>query len=116
MRPGVSLVEEDPKPKYKAYPVLAKRICDFLNEALQADRIGITALFNVFVSCGHGTTMHPTIQVRENRCFGVLGLLNGIVGVNSVNWGIIQAIVDDRTHEVLRFEVVGLAQVKGEEL
>ena len=80
-------------------PVTAEQVAQLLNEALDLDAEGINALFNHRVPVNTGFTHHPTIQVLQFTgqppTLGVLGLLNGMFGVDETGWGFIQAYVDE---------------------
>jgi hypothetical protein len=63
---------------------LAQKICQVLNEALEADRPAIAALCANRVPCNTQLAEHPTIQVTAQHggfFLGLLGILNGICGV-----------------------------------
>lgn len=66
-----------------------------LNEALQADRAAVEALFAYRVECNENLAFHPTIQVGEYFTLGFLGLLNGIFGINESMTGYICAVYED---------------------
>lgn len=89
-----------------------------LNEALAADPEAVNRLFNHRVRVNGALTLHPTIQVvslsvkdarpedtgeaRVNT-LGVLGLINGLFGVDVDGWGYIVSVHDDNDM-ILRFE------------
>lgn len=64
-----------------------------LNEALKADPTAINKLFLSRVACNEELSQHKTIQVRGYESgsepqppnVGVLGLINGIFGINDNN-------------------------------
>lgn len=83
-----------------------------LNEALHLDRIAVTDLFGKRAWCNRALADHPTIQAagvdlsREvmgagppnlagPHCVGVLGLLNGIFGVDADDWGFLSMVFGD---------------------
>jgi hypothetical protein len=74
-----------------------------LNDALEADPVGINALFSHHVKVNGRLASHPTIQVSDKEGLGVLGLLNGVFGCNSKGWGYITAVVED-DGKISRFE------------
>lgn len=80
-----------------------------LNEALSLDRVAVESLFSYRVSVNKELAEHPTIQVLDSYLglnVSVLGLLNGIFGVDEKNWGFIAMEVDDKDHRrILRFVV-----------
>ena len=80
---------------------LAQRIVDFLNELLELDAEAVVRLLNLRVQCGEGLAKHPSVQVwgkgeltsLEGGSYGisVLGLLNGLAGVDVNGWGAVAA-------------------------
>jgi hypothetical protein len=63
--------------------ITLRDVVDFLNAALQSDRIGISNLFLRRVTVNRTLAEHPTLQVaREQGNFytSPLGLLNGLFG------------------------------------
>lgn len=80
---------------------------ELLNEALAADRAGVSALVNERVICNAALSEHPTIQVGQMEGnitngepaiaykVGLLGILNGLFGTDETGYGPISAIVDD---------------------
>jgi len=89
-----------------------------LNEALEADPEAVNRLFNHRVRVNEALTLHPTIQVaslsvKDARpedtsevrvsTLGVLGLINGLFGVDVDGWGYIVSVNDDNDR-ILRFE------------
>ena len=69
-----------------------------LNEAIDADRQAMENLFSKRVLCNKKFADHPTIQVGglgDGRTdFSVLGLINGLFGVDKDGWGAIAALYD----------------------
>lgn len=74
-------------------------VIDLLNQAFKLDPQAIEKLFAVRVQCNESLAEHPTIQVRDygpdSPNVGVIGLLNGIFGVDDEESGIIGSIYDD---------------------
>jgi len=82
-------------------PVLADRIIDALNDFVASDREALHKLVETRVPCNQALADHPTVQVfgsalGEPPTVGLLGILNGIVGVDSDGWGFIAASFDDQ--------------------
>ena len=80
-----------------------------LNEMLEADPEAISNLMSHRTPCNEVLAAHPTVQVGTmagTPRVGLLGLLNGLVGViqdgPKKNYGLITAIVEEG--RVLRFE------------
>lgn len=65
-----------------------------LNEALELDRLAVETLFGVRVNVNKKLSEHDSIQVNANRTMSVLGLLNGIFGINAQGLGYIAAEVE----------------------
>ena len=95
--------------------ITAHTIVKTLNEALEADRDAINSLFKHRVLCNSALADHPTIQVgaynRETLeptpdgpyTISVLGLINGLAGVDENDIGFIAAYIDNGNID--RFEV-----------
>ena len=68
--------------------VTAQVAVDFLNSLLIVDRDAITRLISAHVPCNAAMADHPTVQVDvaidRTYSVGVLGVLNGMIGVD---WG-----------------------------
>lgn len=76
----------------------AQQAVDVLNQALAADPKAIQLLFDYRVSVGDAVADHESIMVRTQHgkhSLGVLGLLNGILGLNEKGTGPIKADLDD---------------------
>ena len=78
--------------------VLAGRIIEYLNELLELDRPAVAAMIANRVPCNVALAGHPTCQVvRQQRGYnvGLLGVLNGLCGVDERGWGPIAACFDE---------------------
>jgi hypothetical protein len=91
---------------------LAQRIVDLLNELTELDRPAVAALIANRVPCIRELAEHPTVQVGAQHggfSVGLLGILNGLCGVNDRGWGVIAAKFEDATEKefgaLLGFEV-----------
>lgn len=76
----------------------AQQAVDVLNQALAADPKAIQLLFDHRVSVSDAVAEHESIMVRTQHgkhSLGILGLLNGIMGLNEKGTGPIKAEVDD---------------------
>ena len=82
---------------------LADFFIERLNEIAQADPEAMGKLIATRVPCNEALADHPTVQVRalkgEPPAVGVLGLLNGLVGIIEdgprKGYGLITAIVEN---------------------
>lgn len=85
------------------------RAIAFLNELLEVDRAAISELFLAHrVSCNEAMAKHETVQVgvvRDGWDLGVLGLINGLFGVDERQWGFIaMQFRDGGRGELVKFE------------
>lgn len=73
------------------------RAIKVLNQAIELDKEAITALLFLRVSCNEDLANHDTIQVlastHKNYQVGVLGIINGILGING-DYGPVAASFD----------------------
>jgi hypothetical protein len=79
---------------------LAEKVVAFLNEAFKCDPKAIHALIEHRVPCNQDMADHPTIQVvrpvgSDTSTVGMLGIINGLVGVDESHWGFVAAVYDD---------------------
>lgn len=77
---------------------------EFINELIETDREAITALWQNRVPCNQALADHPTVQVgEENGRFvvGLLGILNGLFGVDETGTGFIHFFIDSETGALL---------------
>ena len=85
-------------------------VIEYLNELTRLDPDALTRLVEARVPCNEAIAEHPTAQVgvvaqRPGYEFGVLGLLNGMFGVDEEGWGPIMAVFTaDRLVEFRRTE------------
>lgn len=88
---------------------LATRIVTFLNELLEIDRPAIAALLANRVTCNQALADHPTVQVGAQHGgyhVGMLGILNGLCGIDDKGYGPINAVFDESPlANLVRFEV-----------
>lgn len=70
-----------------------------LNELALLDNAAVTELIQHRVPCNRHLADHPTVQVGGDEVIakvGVLGIINGLFGVNADGWGAIGArMVED---------------------
>lgn len=78
-----------------------------LNELLECDAVAVSALVNHRIPCNQVLANHSTVQVsRDDQGYrvGLLGIINGLFGIDDRGWGAIAAKVEsDGT--VIRFEL-----------
>jgi hypothetical protein len=89
---------------------LAQSLCDFLNELVATDKDALHALIETRICCNHEMAVHPTVQVSSQKgssifSVGLLGIINGFVGVDSEQWGYIAAKFDDETGKLTGFDL-----------
>lgn len=90
------------------------KVVEVLNRMLKADPDATAALINHRVPCNDELRDDPTIQCGANpEGVGMLGVINGLLGVYPDCWGSVQAVVSDGTDvkdgpkgTILRFEPV----------
>lgn len=70
----------------------------YLNELIALDKPAIAALIANRVPCNEALANHPTVQVsKQNDGYhvGMLGILNGLFGVDDTEWGPIVFVFED---------------------
>lgn len=85
-------------------------VLDVLNRATEADPEAMRALVRDRVPCNQQLADDPTIQVgvkRGSPRVGLLGIINGLFGIDGKGWGPIMAEVEVGTQRVKRFVRVG---------
>ena len=113
---------EKPAPRVVPVKMIPKRnevtvdqVVELLNAALLLDRTAITNLVQTRVDCNKKMAGHQTIQVGlapgvdpddKNLLYevGILGLINGLFGIDERQWGAIAAEMDKAGH-VMQFVV-----------
>lgn len=75
----------------------------FLNDLLTYDRDAVAALIESRVPCNSALMDHPTVQVSFEGQVGLLGILNGYVGVRPNGVGYVAAVYED-DGTLVRFE------------
>jgi hypothetical protein len=81
---------------------------EFLNGLLKTDPKALRALIDFRTPCNEKMAQHPTVQVHADTKngpykVGILGLLNGMFGVDEAGWGPIVMITDRDTDRILEF-------------
>ena len=83
-------------------------VVEFLNHMLKIDPAATNALFSLRVSCNQELAAHPTIQVGllggSHPIVGLIGIVNGMFGVDKNKWGHISADYDDG--QIIRFRLL----------
>ena len=78
--------------------VTIDEVVEYLNSVQEADPLAMRALLCQFVPCNETLADHPTTQVRsgwpEGYTVGLLGIINGIFGVDDDGWGAIASCID----------------------
>jgi len=95
--------------------ITPRDVCNLLNEALARDRRAITTLVHNRASCNSSLANHDTIQVRHHKAgdhtvytIGLIGLLNGMFGVNEDSEGCLEIVFEKDGQdwdEIVRFDV-----------
>lgn len=90
---------------------VVERVLEVLNRALEADRTAISLLLNTRVPCNSVLTEDPTIQVMSHHddleipenCgkVGLLGIINGLCGVDERGWGLICTVANKETPHIV---------------
>jgi hypothetical protein len=78
-----------------------------LNDALKADPLSMKILFSTRVPINKDLSDHPTIQTRDvdgAYSLSILGLINGLFGIQKDGWGHIAMMVDFDSGDILGFE------------
>jgi len=90
---------------------LIDRTIVFLNELLKLDPQAIKILIEKRVPCNEALADHPTVQVqaREKKdepgfAVGVLGIVNGLLGIDADGWGFVCVVVDTDTGDLIEFK------------
>ena len=87
---------------------LATELVDYLNDLVELDKSAINALVNHRVPCNESLDKHPTVQAfgpDNNVTIGMLGILNGLCGVNNKGRGPIEAVCDKTSLKLKSFQV-----------
>lgn len=89
--------------------LLAVQVIELLNDAFELDKTAINKLMETRVECNKALAWHPTIQSVPEQVsntsgaailttvykVSILGLLNGIIGVDTTNRGVLEAVYSD---------------------
>ena len=88
---------------------LATELCEYLNDLLRHDAKSIHDLCEERVPCNTALADHPTVQVAAGTpnelAVGMLGILNGFVGVHEDNFGYIVAEYSDDERKIEKFRL-----------
>jgi len=94
-------------------------IIRILNSAVSDDKNAINELVNTRVVCNKKLADHESIQVGKidgKYRVGILGILNGIFGVDENEWGVIAAEFDKEKKLVRFIRFKGNTKGKGMEI
>lgn len=93
--------------------VKVKNIVSFLNKVLELDRNFISEIFLTYFKCNRKIRDHKTIQVicygkysKKSPACRLIGLLNGIIGINKHNFGAISMNINLKTNKITNFELI----------
>jgi len=84
---------------------LAMEVCAYLNELLEADQLTLHRMVEARFRCNRKLLEHPTAQVDASRgtpVVGLLGIINGLIGVDDNRWGYVTALYGSN-HELEKF-------------
>lgn len=90
-------------------------VVEMLNEMLKIDQEATSDLVKSRVKCNEGLAEHPTIQVSEcgnTYEVGLIGVLNGIFGIDENGFGHIAYEIDKETKEIKKFKELTSEQVE----
>lgn len=89
-------------------------VVSFLNQLLKTDREAVSELFHLKVKCNQALADHPAVQVSEyilengaevktpgEYQVGLLGILNGLFGVDKDGWGAIARNVETSDYKTI---------------
>lgn len=82
--------------------ILLSAFIEGLNDFIRIDEPAVRAIMNYRVPCNDTMANHPTIQVNAKHEVGMLGLLNGVIGVDQKGWGYLAMEIDD-DGKILKF-------------
>lgn len=85
--------------------VTIDRAVELLNQCFEADPNAMHNLVETRVDCSESLAAHPTVQVcgKETPQVGLLGILNGLFGVDERGFGPITAMYDLETDRLVGF-------------
>lgn len=88
--------------------VTIQETVDFLNSLIKIDSSVITKLFDMRINCNEDMANHKTVQVSNFGIHyfkvGMIGILNGLFGIDEHGWGHIAANYEDG--KIINFEVL----------
>lgn len=94
--------------------VTIQETVDFLNELLKIDQVAVTALFSLRTACNKKLANHETVQVGVINNYyqvGMIGVLNGLFGIDDNGWGHIAADYDNG--KIIEFRVLTEDEIEG---
>jgi len=75
---------------------------NLLNELVALDESTVRKLIQHRVKCNDDLANHPTVQVSSEKGVGMLGILNGLFGVDDDGWGPI-TMVTEKNKKIVEF-------------
>jgi hypothetical protein len=91
-------------------------VIDLLNEALELDQEAMSNLVSNRAECNEALAEHPTIQcsshhVEGTYTIGLLGIINGIFGVDEDLYGAVTMVLEDgKITKVVRTDQINYRQ------
>jgi len=87
---------------------------NFLNELIKIDQNAVSALFSMRIICNEELADHETVQVHqlgpETFQVGMIGILNGLFGIDEFGWG--HVVADYENAKISGFRVLTTDDVK----
>ena len=80
------------------FPIAADYVVEFLNSLLVIDKAAVQRLVDARTPCNQALADHPTVQCGKRGDgfeVGILGVLNGLLGVDGDGWGFLCAVYED---------------------
>ena len=100
--------------------VSVNEVIQFLNEVLQIDSDAINKLLTIRVPCNEKLDNHESVQTfcvpfkgkekddkpRPISVVGILGIINGMFGINSDKFGSIMIMIERKTGKAIKFGLI----------
>lgn len=89
--------------------VTPQEVLDFLNSLMEVDPATMNSIFSARFQCNDAMLNHPTVQCgRLSETIGevgVIGILNGLFGIDKEGWGVFaMSMENDRPSVITAFK------------